>query len=260
MESHAPFPSFPSSVRAYLLFLLLLIVGFVLYLRVARARGTPQTARVAQVKERLWTTLVHELKKQSFKPGAHVYIRVFKESSELELWLRDHLGGRFRKFSTYRIATWGGKGLGPKLKEGDGMAPEGCYMVTAKQLNPESKFHLSFDLGYPNGFDRSLGRTGSHVMVHGGAVSIGCFAMTDPQIEIIYLLVEAALRANQGAFQVHIYPFRMTAERLDKEKDNPWHPFWTTLKTGYDLFEKDRVPPLPAYRDHGYVFQRQEPR
>jgi len=237
----------------------LLILCFFLYLRVARARGTPQTDRVSQVKERLWPTLVNELKKSNFKPGSPVFVRIFKESMELELWIRDDIGGRYRLFSTYRIATYGGQRLGPKLVQGDSVAPEGFYHVGAKQLNPESKFHLSFNIGYPNGYDQSLGRTGSNIMVHGNNVSIGCFAMTDPQIEIIYLLVEAALRGKQDEFQVHIFPFRMTPERLEKEKASEWYPFWTNLKEGYDHFERDRVPPLVGARDKKYVFKRQQP-
>ena len=237
----------------------LLVLSFFLYLRVARARGTPQTSRVAQIKERVWPALVSQVKKSGLKPGAPVFIRIFKESMELELWMRDHIGGRYRLFGTYRIANYGGQGLGPKLKKGDCIAPEGFYNVGARQLNPDSKFHLSFDVGYPNAFDKSFGRTGSAIMVHGSNVSIGCFAMTDPQIEIIYLLVEAALRGGQDEFQVHVFPFRMTAERLEKEKASEWHSFWTNLKEGYDAFERDKVPPLVGSRDKKYVFKRQQP-
>ena len=237
----------------------LLILSIILYFRVARARGTPQTSLVAQVKQRLWPTLVNEVKKSGFKPGSPVFIRIFKESMELELWMRDAIGGRYRLFSTYRIATYGGQRLGPKLKKGDGISPEGFYHVSARQLNPQSKFHLSFDVGYPNAFDKAHGRTGSAIMVHGNTVSIGCFAMTDPQIEIIYLLVEAALRGGQDEFQVHVFPFRMTDGRLAKEKASEWYAFWTNLKEGYDHFERDRLPPLVGSRDGKYVFKRQLP-
>lgn len=237
----------------------LCILSIFLYLRVARARGAPQTTRVAQVRERLWPTIVNEVKKAGLKPGAPVFLRLFKESMELELWMRDDIGGRYRLFKTFRIATFGGGRLGPKLKEGDGIAPEGFYHVGVRQLNPDSKFHLAFNIGYPNGCDQSCRRTGSAIMVHGSDASIGCFAMTDAQIEIIYLLVEAALRGKQDEFQVHIFPFRMTAERLEKEKASEWHAFWTNLKEGYDHFERDRVPPLVGHRDRKYVFKRQSP-
>jgi murein L,D-transpeptidase YafK len=237
----------------------LLILCLFLYLRVLRARGAPQTDRVSQVKDRLWPTIVNEVKKANFKPGAPVFVRIFKESMELELWMRDHIGGRYRLFSTYRIATHGGQRLGPKLQRGDCVAPEGFYHVGVKQLNPQSKFHLAFNIGYPNGYDQAHGRTGDAIMVHGSNVSIGCFAMTDSQIEIIYLIVEAALRAKQDEFQVHIFPFRMTPERLEKEKASEWHGFWANLKEGYDHFERDKVPPLVGQRDKKYVFKRQQP-
>lgn len=249
----------PAVTRARILILGFLLLCLFLYLRVLRARGTPQTSRVAQVKERMWPTIVNELKKSGFKAGAPVFLRIFKESMELELWLRDDIGGRYRLFSTYRIATYGGGRLGPKLKQGDGIAPEGFYHVGARQLNPNSKFHLAFNIGYPNGYDASHKRTGDFIMVHGSDVSIGCFAMTDPQIEIIYLIVEAALRGKQDEFPIHIFPFRMTPERLEKEKASEWFSFWTNLKEGYDHFERDRIPPLVGHREKQYVFKRQTP-
>ena len=246
-------------MRAKIFIIGFLLLVLFLYVRMARARGTPQNDRITSVRARLWPTVVHELKKQGFKPGAPAFIRIFKEESELELWLRDDIGGRYRRFGLYRIASWGGGRLGPKLKEGDGVAPEGFYFVGARQLNPRSKYHLSFDLGFPNGFDRSQRRTGSHLMVHGDEVSIGCYAMTDPQIEIIYLLVEAALRGKQDEIQVQCFPFRMTEARLAREKDSEWHAFWQNLKEGHDLFESERVPPLVGHRDGRYVFKRMTP-
>ena len=237
----------------------LLVLCFFLYMRVARAKGAPQTSRLTQVRERVWSSVVGDLKKAGLKPGAPVYVRIFKESRELELWIRDDIGGRYRLYKNFPIATYGGQRLGPKVKQGDGVAPEGFYHVGARQLNPESKFHLAFNVGYPNGYDRFHKRTGDFIMVHGSDVSIGCFAMTDPQIEIIYLLVEAALRGRQDEFQVHIFPFRMTPERLEKEKSSEWYGFWSNLKEGYDHFEATKVPPIVGQREGTYVFKRQTP-
>jgi murein L,D-transpeptidase YafK len=246
--------------RIKYVFIGLLVLSLFLYLRVLRAKGAPQTTLLAAVKARLWPALTHELNKAGFKKGAPVFIRIFKESNELELWMRDHIGGRYRLFSTYRIANYGGGRLGPKLKQGDSIAPEGFYHVGMKQLNPQSKFHLAFNVGYPNSYDRAWGRTGDFIMVHGNVVSVGCFAMTDAQVEIIYLLVEAALRSGrQDEFQVQIFPFRMTKERLAQEKDSEWHSFWTNLKEGYDLFEREKVPPLVGVRGKEYVFKRRTP-
>jgi len=126
--------------------------------------------------------------------------------------------------------------------------------VPASALNPNSRFHLAFNLGYPNAFDRAHGRTGSFLMVHGNCVSVGCYAMTDPGIEEIYTLVEAALRNGQESCQVHSFPFRMTEKNLTRHRSSEWWEFWLNLQEGYDLFEKERVPPVVRVQDRRYVF------
>jgi murein L,D-transpeptidase YafK len=145
--------------------------------------------------------------------GAPVFLRVFKEEAELELWIDTPDG--MHLFQTYPICRFSGQ-LGPKLREGDRQAPEGVYRVTKNSLNPNSSYHLSFNLGFPNAFDRAHGRTGSFLMIHGDCRSIGCYAMTDPGIEQIYVLVEAALRAGQPRVDVHAFPFRMTDQRMQQ--------------------------------------------
>jgi murein L,D-transpeptidase YafK len=107
---------------------------------------------------------------------------------------------------------WSGA-LGPKIREGDRQAPEGFYTVDAKALNPASKYHRSFNLGFPNAFDAAHGRTGSALMVHGHCASSGCYAMTDPVIEEIWNLVTASLKAGQQRFRCR-FPFRMTEANL----------------------------------------------
>ena len=176
--------------------------------------------------------------------GDFVHLRIFKRESRLELWLQ-LAGGRFVLFKSYPVCAWSGT-LGPKLEEGDRQAPEGFYRVGPRQLNPHSRHHLAFNLGFPNAYDRALGRTGSALMVHGGCASVGCYAMTDPQIEEIYTLVEAALAAGQGEVDVAIFPFRLTVTALQSEATSPWSPFWATLKEGADLFETSGTPPVVA--------------
>lgn len=201
------------------------------------------TRRLADVRARLLPKLNSELAARGCKSGDPAFIRIFKETSELELWLRPGAGG-FRLFQTYRVACYSGT-LGPKTREGDMQAPEGFYAFGKSQLNPASRYHLSFNIGYPNEFDRSQKRTGSLIMVHGSDVSIGCFAMTDPVIEEIYLIVEAALNAGQAGVPVHAFPFRMSAARMENARiaGEPSLAFWQELKTGHDIFEKTRVPP-----------------
>ena len=96
------------------------------------------------------------LGKKGMDAQAPIFIRVFKEESELEVWkLRDD--GRYYHFKTYPICNWSGD-LGPKVKQGDRQAPEGFYTISREQMNPDSKYHLAMNLGYPNTYDRSLGR------------------------------------------------------------------------------------------------------
>lgn len=244
--------------------LFLLIAGIFLLLFLRRVMGAPSADndRVAEVRRRLGPHLNEELKRAHLKPGAPVFIRTFKEEKELEFWMRDEMGGRYVLFKTWPIATYGPGTLGPKLKSGDGMAPEGFYHVAARQMNPNSKYHLAFNLGYPNSYDLHHKRTGSALMVHGSNVSIGCYAMTDPVIEVIYLLMDAAFRGKrQDEISVHCFPFRPTEARLARAlTENPdLHPFWQNLKEGYDLFEKSKVPPLVGQKDGRYVFRRRDP-
>ena len=47
----------------------------------------------------------------------------------------------------------------PRLREGDRQVPEGFYSITPAQMNPNSAYYLSFNIGYPNAYDRALGHT-----------------------------------------------------------------------------------------------------
>ena len=185
--------------------------------------------------------------------GAPVFIRIFKEEKELELWVDN--GKVFKHFKTWPICKYSGA-LGPKLKEGDGQAPEGFYFVPRSRMNPRSRFHLSFNLGYPNTYDRAHKRTGSALMVHGNCVSIGCYAMTDAGIEEIYSLCDAALMNGQRFFRVHAFPFRMTEVNMKRHGASKWINEWENVKGGYDWFEKVKRPPNVTVRGKQYLFSK----
>ncbi len=185
-------------------------------------------------------------------PGQPMMIRIFKESSELEVWKRT-MNGRFELFKTYKICAWSGE-LGPKIREGDRQAPEGFYTVTPALMNPNSNYHLAFNTGFPNKFDRANGRTGSFLMVHGDCASVGCYAMTDVQIEEIYALARDSFAAGNRSFEVQIFPFRLTEENLAREQASPHLAFWQNLREGYDLFETNRQPPSWDVCEKRYVF------
>jgi murein L,D-transpeptidase YafK len=181
------------------------------------------------------------LGKKHMKERAPIFVRIFKAESELEVW-KQREDGYFYHFKTYPICHWSGD-LGPKRRQGDKQSPEGFYRVNRHQMNPNSKFHLAFNLGYPNAYDRAHGRTGNFLMVHGKCKSAGCYAMTDGLIEEIYALAREALAGGQKAFQVHAFPFRMTDENLARYQGNRNNRFWQSMKKGYDYFELTRQVP-----------------
>lgn len=218
----------------------LALIGLAFAGGIAGAMATGALTMTPSAVTELPERLIKELERTGVAKGAPVFVRIFKQESELELWAER--GAKYVLVKRYPICKWSGT-LGPKLKEGDLQSPEGFYSVTADRLNPNSRFHLSFNVGFPNAYDRAHGRTGSFLMVHGNCVSIGCYAMTDPGIEEIYGMVEAALTAGQPSVQVHIFPFRMTAENLRAHQKSKWIGFWRNLKQGYDAFEIRKRPP-----------------
>lgn len=117
---------------------------------------------------------------------------------------------------------------GPKLQEGDLQVPEGFYRL--ELLNPNSRYHLSLRVNYPNDDDirrgqedgRPLETLGGDIMIHGGSGSTGCLAMGDPVIEELFVL---AARTGLDAIQLIIVPCDF---RTGKTPDLPASaPAWT---------------------------------
>lgn len=207
--------------------------------------GTPDLANFEQ-----------RLAAKGLKTGDQVFIRIFKAESELEVWMRS--GSQFVLLDTYPICHWSGT-VGPKQHEGDKQTPEGFYDVSRRQLHLIGRHPRSLNLGFPNAFDKSMQRTGSYILVHGGCSSVGCFAMTNAVVAEIYHLSERALKGGQERVHVHVFPFRMTDANLDAYKSSEWHPFWANLKEGYDAFEQTRMPPRVGICDKRYLVQATAP-
>lgn len=217
-------------------------------------QALPPAERLASVRARLQPQLNDLLRSHGLQLGQPVYLRIFKESRELELWMKTAESAPVWKlFRTYPIAAYSGT-LGPKMREGDRQAPEGFYDVVPQRLNPASSYHLSFNIGYPNAYDLAHQRTGSYIMVHGSQVSVGCFAMTDPLIEEIYLLVEAALHSGTESLPIHSFPFRMTPARMQQARDeaSPHLAFWQELQPAYTAFENAAKPPQVQVNQNRY--------
>ncbi|MEP5178129.1 MAG: murein L,D-transpeptidase family protein [Rhizobiaceae bacterium] len=196
--------------------------------------------------------LMASMKAQGMALTSPIMLRIFKQENTLEVWKRRNTG-RYALLTSYEICKWSGK-LGPKFKEGDRQAPEGFYRVNKYQMNPNSQYHLSFNMGFPNAYDRSHGRTGSHLMIHGACSSAGCYSMTDEKVEEIYAMARDAFAGGQKAFQIQAYPFRMTAENMVKNRDHEHFEFWQMLKRGYDHFEITKVPPKVNVCEKRYEF------
>lgn len=198
------------------------------------------------------SVLEWKMEQRDMDQDAPIMVRIFKEENELEVWKKNR-SGKYGHLSTFAICAWSGN-LGPKFKEGDRQSPEGFYSVGPQHMNPNSSYHLSFNMGYPNSYDKAHRRTGSHLMVHGACSSRGCYAMEDPQIEKIYALARDAFKGGQKEFQVQAYPFRMTAANLAPRVGSPHFEFWKNLKEGYDHFEISKVPPKVNVCEKTYVF------
>ena len=232
-------------MRDYLFYLLLTLGIVLLSIKLIPSVSAENTLATKSQQLR------YELATLDLTLGSPIFIRIFKESNELELWVKKK--EEFVLFKTYPICYYSGV-LGPKQKQGDKQSPEGFYYVPANMMNPNSRFHLSFNLGYPNAYDKYHGRTGDYLMVHGNCVSVGCYAMTDELIEEIYTLASAALGTSQSFFRVHALPFRMTNENMSRHKDSEWIDFWKNLKEGYDYFEDKKIPPNVEVEGGVYIF------
>ncbi|MDB5642193.1 MAG: hypothetical protein JWN07_1510 [Hyphomicrobiales bacterium] len=186
-----------------------------------------------------------------------VLIRAYKKEAELEIW-KMKSDGQYALIKSFPMCRWSGQ-LGPKIREGDRQVPEGFYTITPGQMNPNSAYYLSFNVGYPNALDRAQGYTGGSIMVHGACSSAGCFSMTDQQIEEIYAIAREAFAGGQRAIQMQSYPFRMTPDNLAKHRLDPNMPFWRQLKEGSDRFDVTKREPQVNFCGRRYVFDASAP-
>ncbi len=178
------------------------------------------------------------------KAGLHwpveaMYVRVFKRERQVEVWARDATGP-MQLVSTFDICAASGT-EGPKRREGDLQVPEGFYELV--QFNATSAYHLSLKVDYPNASDRVRSdreHPGNLIYLHGSCASIGCIAIENEPIEVVYLL---ALDAKQRRLPIHLYPFRLTPENLEAVKDAPLAGFWRELAPGYQQFEATHQVP-----------------
>lgn len=180
--------------------------------------------------------------------GSQVFLRVFKYEEQLELWSKPKGASKFQKTHTFPICAASGK-LGPKRQQGDGQVPEGFYRISF--FNPNSRYHLSMRINYPNQSDKirttNPKNPGGDIMIHGNCVSIGCIAIQDEPIEVLYKIAQTAHKSGQSHLPVHIFPCKMNTLRYKikrfLEKDETLLSFWDELKPGFNHFEQNKKVP-----------------
>jgi murein L,D-transpeptidase YafK len=186
-----------------------------------------------------------------------VLIRVFKYEKNLEVWVKDKTAKTYTHLYDYAICQSSGE-LGPKRQEGDGQVPEGFYTIDL--FNPTSSYYLSMRVSYPNASDAKKGKKplGGAIMIHGNCVTIGCIPITDDKIKELYILCLES-KAAGNAVKVDSYPCKLTEENIEKLSTSfskETIEFWKNLKTGYDLFEKNKAKFTVSVDSKGnYVFK-----
>jgi len=214
--------------------------------------------KVSDVFKRKEDTLKKQFSARKIQwPAKYVYLRSFKYDSELEVWVKNSTEEEYQLFKTYKVCALAGT-LGPKRIEGDYQVPEGFYYIN--EFRPNSAYHLSLGLNYPNAADRiqadSL-QPGGDIYIHGSCVTQGCIPITNPQIEELYILTSHARGSGEDFIPVHIFPVRFSNSKsvayLEKVmKDDPdLKNFEKSLKQVYDYFEVTRQIPIVGVNTKG---------
>jgi len=218
-------------------------------------------SRVKSAYSEKWQVLQEEMKNKGFSStNFNLFIRVFKQEKQFELWIKSQGEATFRLFKTYPICSSSGV-LGPKRMQGDGQVPEGFYYIAV--FNPFSSYHLSLGVNYPNTSDKILGKgnLGGDIMIHGSCVTIGCIPLTDEIIKEVYVLSVEAKNGGQDKVPVYIFPLKMDDNSLislrKKNSDNvSLVNFWNNISDGYAYFEKNKKLPTITVNKQGlYEFK-----
>ena len=191
-----------------------------------------------------------------------LYIRIIKNEQCLEVWGKAKGKNIFHWFTTYFFCSSIGD-LGPKRAEGDFQIPEGFYYVD--RFNPESDFHLSMGINYPNKSDllkTTAENPGKDIFIHGSCVTVGCVPIGDELIKELYIMVAESINAGYTKVPVHIFPFRMTEANFEKIKEQKPEIYaqnealWRSMQPAYQLFDEYYLVPKTSVNANGdYVVE-----
>lgn len=207
-------------------------------------------------------SVAHQFKRKGLVwPPENMYLRSFKFDKELEVWVQAKAGSPYQLFKTYKVCMQSGS-MGPKRVEGDYQVPEGFYYIN--EFNPNSAYHLSLGLNYPNASDRILSderRPGSAIYVHGNCVSTGCIPIRDEGIEELYVLSsQVKMQGHQEFIPIHVFPVRYNVKKsleyLQTFTDRNEHLkiFNENIRQVFDYFEtKKQLPIIMVNQEGKYI-------
>jgi murein L,D-transpeptidase YafK len=214
--------------------------------------------KITDLMRRKEDTLMRQFKQKGLKwPAKYIYIRSFKYDSNLEVWVKNDRKEEYKLFKTYKICALAGT-LGPKRMQGDYQVPEGFYHIN--EFNPNSMYHLSLGLNYPNISDRMLSdslQPGGDIYIHGSCVTTGCIPITDQQVEELYILAANAKNQGQDFIPVHIFPVNFKNTRsVDYLKKylttfSEYESFAAKMKNAFYYFEKYKQVPIVLVNEKG---------
>ena len=237
----------------------LAILGL-LFLNAGQLQAQPAySAKVAALQQKVEDSLKKEFSQKKLQwPPNYMYLRSFKYDRELEVWVKNKKEDAYQLYRTFRVCQQSGK-IGPKRMEGDYQVPEGFYYID--EFKPNSAFHLSLGVNYPNASDKILSdpkNPGSRIFVHGDCVSTGCIPITNAPMEFLYVMA-ANVKAGgvQEFIPLHIFPVRykskasMDALAKAMESNPGIKKFNDNIRPVYDFFETKKNLPIILVNQRG---------
>ncbi len=249
-----------SQFKQTLCFIFVLFICF--YFAIAQPAAPAKAfLKSADAASKLEDSLKKQFEKLNIKwPAQSMYLRSFKYDRQLEVWVKSDNKEPYKLLKTYKVCQQSGS-MGPKRVEGDYQVPEGFYYIN--EFNPNSNYHLSLGLNYPNASDKILSdasKPGSAIYIHGSCVSTGCIPITDIPMEELFFLASTVRNAGTEFIPVHVFPVRYNVPTsnafLEKamQENKTLKEFNKNIKEVYDYFEaKKTLPIIMVNRNGEYV-------
>jgi murein L,D-transpeptidase YafK len=244
-------------------FILCLVISLTVAAQPSYTDSRKASGKVMDVYNRMEDSVKKQFEKQQLSwPPVEMYVRSFKYDRQLEVWVKGNKKEPFKLFKTYKVCMQSGT-MGPKRLEGDYQVPEGFYYIN--EFNPNSNYHLSLGINYPNSSDKILSdedRPGSNIYIHGNCVSTGCIPISDVPMEEVFIIASVVKEQEQQDFiPVHVFPVRYNVKKsmdylTNITKDNlNLQSFNNNIKAAFDYFEAKKQLPIIMVNQKGeYVF------